>query len=107
MTAGQQVRTQDVVTTPDGTPALRHGVAAELRISIEDAERRNGRKSRSQLVDGSKRHVLRDLDSRLIVAVGGTPANAPEASVTDARKRDQTALAGHPGHGLRRVRKGN
>jgi len=31
-----------------------------------------------------QRHVLHDLDSRLIVAVGVTPANAPEASVTDA-----------------------
>ena len=32
--------------------------------------------------------MLRDLDSRLIVAVGGTPANAPEARVTDAIETD-------------------
>ena len=31
-----------------------------------------------------KRHVLRDLDRGLIVAVGVTPANVPEARVTDA-----------------------
>ena len=34
------------------------------------------------LFDGYKRHVLRDLDTGLIPAVGITPANAPEASVT-------------------------
>jgi len=79
------------VTTPDGTPSLRQGVAAERRISVEDAEMRHGRKSRSLLVDGYKRHVLRDLDSRLIIAVGVTPANAPEASVTDAIETDLAA----------------
>jgi hypothetical protein len=91
MTVGQQVQAQDVVTTPEGTPTLRQGVAAERRISIEDAEMRHGRKSRSLLVDGYKRHVLRDLDSRLIVAVGITPANTPEASVTDAIETDLAA----------------
>src|SRR4051812_37688537 len=44
---------------------------------------RHRRKSRSHRVDGYKRHVLRDLDSGLIRCVGVTPANVPEASVTD------------------------
>ena len=35
--------------------------------------------------------MLRDLDSRLIVAVGVTPANVPEASVTDAIATDLAA----------------
>jgi hypothetical protein len=91
MTVAQQVRAQDVMTTPDGTPSLRQGVAAERRMSVEDAEMRHGRKSRSLLVDGYKRHVLRELDSRLIIAVGVTPANAPEASVTDAIETDLAA----------------
>jgi hypothetical protein len=39
-------------------------------------------RSRSTLVDGYKRHVLTDLDSGLVPAVGITPANAPEATVT-------------------------
>jgi transposase len=52
---------------------------------------RHGRKSRSLLIDGYKRHVLRDLASHLIVAVGGTPANAPEASVTDTIASDLAA----------------
>jgi Transposase DDE domain len=41
---------------------------------------RHGRKSRSHLVDGYKRHVLRDLDTGLVCAVGVTPANLPEAA---------------------------
>jgi DDE family transposase len=40
---------------------------------------------------GSKRHGLRALDSRLIVAVGVTPATVPEASVTDALETDLAA----------------
>ncbi len=52
---------------------------------------RHGRKSRSVLFDGYKRHVLRDLDTGLVPAVGITPANVPEASVTDAITADLEA----------------
>jgi transposase len=82
--AALQVRDQDVEPAADGTPTVRRGVARDRRISIEDAEMRHGRKSRSHRVDGYKRHVLRDLDAGLIRAVGITAANAPEASVTVA-----------------------
>jgi Transposase DDE domain/Transposase domain (DUF772) len=82
--AARQVREQDVERTAAGAPTVRRGVARERRISIEDAEMRHGRKSRSHRVDGYKRHVLRDLDAGLIRAVGITAANAPEASVTAA-----------------------
>jgi hypothetical protein len=84
LSAALRVRDQDVAPAADGTPTVRRGVARERRISIEDAEMRHGRKSRSHRVDGYKRHVLRDLDSGLIRAVGITAANAPEASVTEA-----------------------
>jgi hypothetical protein len=84
LAAARQVRDQDVERAADGTLVVRRGVAHERRISIEDAEMRHGRKSRSHRVDGYKRHVLRDLDAGLIRAVGITPANAPEASVTEA-----------------------
>jgi hypothetical protein len=40
---------------------------------------RHSRKSRSHLIDGYKRHVLRDLDSGLVAAVAVTAANLPEA----------------------------
>jgi Transposase DDE domain/Transposase domain (DUF772) len=83
-----QVREQDVTTSPSGTVTLRDGVARERRISIEDGQMRHGRKSHSQLIDGYKRHVLRDLESGLIVAVGVTAANVPEARVTDSISLD-------------------
>jgi transposase len=80
----EQVRDQDVVTGENGQPQLRRGVAPDRRISVEDGAMRHGRKSRAQRVDGYKRHVLHDLDQGLIRAVGITPANVPEAQVTDA-----------------------
>lgn len=93
LSAADQVRTQDVVTSDTGKPTVRDGVAPDRRISLEDSQMRHGRKRRSQLVDGSKRHVLRDLDSGLVPAVGMTPANVPEAQVTDSISRDLHAQA--------------
>jgi transposase len=104
--AAVQVREQDVARGELGAqfpalpaeppveprlPALRHGVSRDRRISLEDPAMRHGRKSRSVRVDGYKRHVLQDLDSGLVVGVGVTPANAPEASVTDALDADLAA----------------
>ena len=90
----RQVRDQDV-DLADGdagaVPTLRRGVARDRRISVEDAAMRHGRKSRSTLIDGYKRHVLTDLDSGLIPAVGVTPANVPEASVTPQISDDLAA----------------
>jgi DDE family transposase/transposase-like protein DUF772 len=91
LAVAHQVCEQDVTTSAAGTPTLREGVAAERRISVEDGEMRHGRKSRSQLVDGYKRHILRDLDSGLIPVVGVTAANAPEASVTESIEEDLEA----------------
>ena len=85
-----QVRDQDVDLTGP-VPALRRGVARNRRISVEDGQMRHGRKSRSVLFDGYKRHVLRDLDTGLVPAVGITAANAPEASVTEAIAADLEA----------------
>jgi hypothetical protein len=84
----KQVQAQDVEVDEKGKASLIKGVAKERRISVEDSEMRHGRKSRSVRVDGYKRHVLHDLDSGLIRAVGLTPANAPEASVTEAISAD-------------------
>jgi len=88
LAAAEQIRDQDVVTSERGTPPLRDGVASDRRISLEDTQMRHGRKSRSQLIDGYKRHVLRDLDSGLVPALGITPANVPEAQVTDSISLD-------------------
>jgi IS5 family transposase len=82
LTVAEAVREQDVESPSENVIQLRHGVAKDRRISVEDGAMRHGRKSRSHRFDGYKRHVLRDLDSGLVRAVGITPANAPEASVT-------------------------
>ena len=90
----RQVRDQDVELTGPA-PALRRGVAKDRRISIEDGDMRHGRKTRSVLFDGYKRHVLRDLDTGLVPAVGITAANAPEASVTGDITADLDAAGWH------------
>jgi Transposase DDE domain/Transposase domain (DUF772) len=84
----QQVKAQNVQVDDKGKERLIDGVAKDRRISVEDGQMRHGRKSRSLLVDGYKRHVLHDLDTGLIRAVGITSANAPEASVTEAISED-------------------
>jgi hypothetical protein len=73
-----RVRDQDLETTKDGSVRIRQGVAQDRRISIEDAEMRHGRKSRSKRFDGYKEHIARDLDLPIIVACSVTPANRPE-----------------------------
>lgn len=62
----RQIESQDVEEALDGSPKLRKGVAKDRRISIEDEEMRHGRKSRSQKVDGYKRHVLKDLELEMV-----------------------------------------
>lgn len=84
--AARQVRYQDVASDDQGRPTLRKGVAPDRRV--EDAEMRHGRRTRSLLVDGCERHVLKDMDSRLVRAVGVRLANAPAASVADQIEAD-------------------
>ena len=87
----RQVESQDVEVTANGAPQLRQGVAKNRRISVEDPTMRHGRKSRNQRFDGYKRHVLTDLDIGVVRAVGLTPANVPEAWVSDAISNDLKA----------------
>jgi hypothetical protein len=88
MGIARRVREQDVKEMPGGggeeAPELIRGVARERLVSVEDPRMRHARKSKSIRFEGYKRHVLRDLDTGLVPAVGVTPANAPEASVTEA-----------------------
>jgi hypothetical protein len=71
------VRAQDLEDAEGGV-RIREGVAKDRRISIEDAEMRHGRKSRSKRFDGYKEHIARDLDVPAILACAVTPANRPE-----------------------------
>jgi hypothetical protein len=73
-----QVREQDLEKGENGVTRIRRGVAPERRISVEDAQMRHGRKSKSKRFDGYKEHIARDLDLPLIVACAVTPANRPE-----------------------------
>lgn len=73
-----QVRSQDLEPMADGRLRIRQGVARDRRISVEDAEMRHGRKSKSKRFDGYKEHIARDLDFPAIVACAVTPANRPE-----------------------------
>jgi hypothetical protein len=73
-----QVRNQDLETTEAGVLQIRDGVAPDRRISVEDAQMRHGRKSKTKRFDGYKEHIARDLDLPLVVACSVTPANRPE-----------------------------
>ena len=85
METARRVKEQDVEEAAVGSAVLCRGVARERLVSVEDPEMRHGRKSRSVRFCGYKRHVLKDLDSGLVRAVGVTRANAAaEASVTGA-----------------------
>jgi hypothetical protein len=90
-----QVKSQDLEPNAQGALRIREGVAPDRRISIEDAEMRHGRKSRSKRFNGYKEHIARDLDCPVIVACAVTPANRPE-------EEGATPIADDIGHqGLR------
>ena len=56
LAVAEQVRAQAVTADAAGQSTLRQGGAKDRRISVEDADMRNGRKSASRLSDGYKRH---------------------------------------------------
>jgi hypothetical protein len=87
LAAARQIRDQDTIVGQDGIVRLRHGVARDRQISVEDPQMRHGRKTRSQRIDGYKRHVL----TGLVTAVGVTAANLPEAKVAEQIQADLDA----------------
>jgi hypothetical protein len=85
----RQLREQDLEPDPsDGRPRIRRGVAEDRRVSIEDAEMRHGRKSKSKRFNGYKRHIAADLDTELVLACAITPANRPEQEATTPLAND-------------------
>lgn len=84
----KQVRTQDLEPRKGGGVQILRGVAADRRVSIEDADMRHGRKSKSKRFNGYKQHVGTDIDSELIVACAVTPANRPEEEATAELQED-------------------
>lgn len=82
----EQILSQDTeVVLKDGSPVrqLTKGVAKDRRISVEDEEIRHGRKNKNNRIDGYKKHLLGDLDSRVIREVVVRPANEPEFEAID------------------------
>ncbi len=90
----RQVRDQDVDLSGPA-PALRRGVARDRRISVEDGQMRHGRKSRSVLFDGYKRHVLRTCPRPWSATATATwPSSArPGGSATPAAGSPRTSSA--------------
>jgi len=91
LAAVRQIRDQDVATDEHGVARIVQGVARDRRISIEDAQMRHGRKTKRVRIDGYKRHVLTDLDTELVPAVGVTAANVAEAEVASQIEADLDA----------------
>ena len=87
-----QVRKQDLEPRKGGGVQIRQGVAEDRRVSVEDAEMRHGRKSKSKRFNGYKQHVGTNLDTDLIVACAVTPANRPEEEATPELEADMSRL---------------
>jgi hypothetical protein len=96
MGIARRVREQDVKEAPGEVPELIRGVAPERLVSVEDPQMRHGRKSKSVRFCGYKRHILGELDTELVRAVGVTPAKAPEASVSGAIAQDLKSQGAEP-----------
>lgn len=81
---------QDLEPDPGGGGGvkIKQEVAAERRISVTDEEMRHGRKSKTKTINGYKRHIARDLDSKLVLACAVTPANRPEQEAAALLKQD-------------------
>ena len=73
-----QVQKQDLECNDEGRVRIRQGVAEDRRVSIEDAEMRHGRKSKTKRFNGYKEHIAADVDTNLIRACAVTAANRPE-----------------------------
>jgi hypothetical protein len=76
----ERVLTQDIEPDPGGGGfKIRRGVAKDRMPSLGDPEMRHGRKSKSKLFNGYKRHIATAASAGgIIVAATVLPANQPE-----------------------------
>jgi IS5 family transposase len=89
----RQILEQNTEPDPDGG-GLRiiDGVAEDRRVSVEDADIRHGRKSKSKRFNGFKQHLAADLDSTLILAAVVTAANRAEATGAQPLAEDMARM---------------
>lgn len=77
LTLLRRVVGQDLEPDPEGGgQRIREGVAEDRIISVGDPEMRHGRKSRSRMINGFKRHIV--TANRIILATAVEPANRRE-----------------------------
>jgi hypothetical protein len=88
----EQVIGQDLEPDPKGGMRIRRGTAKDRRISVSDPDMRHGRKSRSRVINGFKRHVAQSLDQPFILAVAVRPANEPEHRAADLMRDEIEAF---------------
>lgn len=79
----EQVISQDIEPDPGGGHRIKRGTSTQRRISIRDGDMRHGRKSKSRVINGFKRHVAVDMKSGLILATSVRPANEREHVAMD------------------------
>ncbi len=90
----RRILAQDLEPPPEGTGVgakIRKGVAKDRQVSVEDTEMRHGRKSKSKLFNGYKRHIALDLDYGVILACAITAANKPEGDGVPSLSADISA----------------
>jgi IS5 family transposase len=69
---------QDLEPDPGGGMRIRRGVAKDRMPSLGDKEMRHGRKSKSKVFNGYKRHLVGLAGTDLIAGAVVRPANEPE-----------------------------
>lgn len=85
----EKVIAQDLEPDPDGGGSrIKKGVAPDRRISVSDPAMRHGRKSKSRVINGYKRHLARELDQGWILAATVRAANEPEHRATEDLRPD-------------------
>ena len=96
LTALRRVLAQDLEPDPTtGQRRIRRGVAADRMPSLGDPEMRHGRKTRTKLFTGYKRHVITLVDADLIVGAVVCPANEPEHHALAVLEPDVVLLSRH------------
>ena len=91
------LRAPDTEPAPAGGPGgrrLKKHVAPDRRISIEDTDRRHGRKSSAKTFNGFQEHFAVDVESQVTREVVVRPANEPEHEVVEVLAEE---LAKSPG----------